>query len=611
MGDFEPRSFIRTLSSAPGVYQMLGRQGEVLYVGKARNLRRRVSSYFARRGQSPRTLAMLQQVANIEITVTHTEIEALLLENNLIKRLKPRYNIQLRDDKSYPYIHLSDHQFPRLGFYRGSRQEKGRFFGPYPSASSVRESLNLLQKVFPVRQCEDGVFRNRSRPCLLYQIHRCTAPCVGYISGQEYAADVRHAVLFLEGEDETVLKEMMQRMDAAAQALDYETAARYRDRIAALRLVLERQSISGNAGDADVVAVAMDQNEACVGVTFIRHGRNIGTRHFLPKPGDASDPGTLLAGFLTQYYLGKPIPPQIYLSHAVPERTWLESAFADQSAHRVTLNSQPRGVRRRWLRLAIDNARDVLRRHRQDRASLRARFEALQEALALEALPERIECFDISHTSGEATVASCVVFGPDGPIKSDYRRFNIKSIAPGDDYAAIHQVIGRRYRRVSEQVTGNDMKFPDLILIDGGKGQLAAAEAAMTELGIADVRLVGVAKGEERKPGKERLFLSGQDEASILPADSLALHLIQQIRDEAHRFAITGHRQRRGRSRTTSTLEHIPGIGDRRRQALLRHLGGLQEVARAGIEDLIRVPGISPELARRIYSSFHGGDGGS
>lgn len=608
MSAFDPKHFVQNLSGAPGIYRMLDKKGEVLYVGKARNLRKRVGSYFMQRGQSPRTRAMLEQVDAIEVTVTHTEIEALLLENNLIKTLKPRYNIQLRDDKSYPYIYLSDQPFPRLGFYRGARKEKGRFFGPYPSASSVRESLALLQKVFPVRQCEDSVFRNRSRPCLQYQIKRCTAPCVGYIAEQDYAEDVRHAALFLEGQSEAVLKEMMRRMDAASAALDFEAAARYRDRIATLRLIQERQVVSGDAGDADVIAAIVEQGDACVGVTFIRNGRNIGTRHFFPKMGDAGDPSELLSGFLTQYYLGKSIPPHVYLNQPVLEKGWLESAFAAQDGHRVALVSQPRGLRRRWVRLAVINAQDALRRQRQDRASLRSRFEALQEALGFEALPERVECFDISHTGGEATVASCVAFTPEGPAKSDYRRFNIEGITPGDDYAALNQALGRRYRRQADQAGDDAGKLPDLILIDGGKGQLVAAESALIELGIEGVRLVGVAKGEERKPGKERLFLSGRGEATILPADSPALHLIQQIRDEAHRFAITGHRQRRARSRTISVLEEIPGIGDRRRQALLRHLGGLQEVARAGLDDLTRVPGISPALARRIYSSFHEGE---
>jgi len=608
MTDFDAKAFVPSLTTAPGIYRMLNDRGEVLYVGKARNLRARVGSYFSQSAKSSRIQAMLQQVASMDVTVTHTEIEALLLENNLIKALKPRYNVQLRDDKSYPYIFLSDHDFPRLGFYRGARKESGQYFGPYPSASSVRESLNLLQKVFPVRQCEDSVFRNRARPCLQYQIGRCTAPCVGYITKDDYAVDVRHAALFLSGQNQTVVSEMVKRMDAASQKQDYERAAQYRDRIAALRQIQERQAVSADSGDADVVAADIETGGVCVGVTFIRGGRNLGTKHLYPKSGGARDPQEILSSFLTQYYLGKPVPPMIYLSHPVLDPDWLESALAQQTGQRVSIVSNPRGVRRQWVRQAVVNAQDALRRHLQDRASLRSRFEALQEALSLEALPERIECFDISHTRGEATVASCVAFGPDGPLKSDYRRYNIQGIAPGDDYAAMHQALVRRYRRTREDLPGDSGKMPDLLLIDGGKGQVTSALTALADLGIDGIKLVGVAKGEERKPGKEKLFLSGQEGATILPADSPGLHLIQQIRDEAHRFAITGHRQRRANSRSRSVLEEIPGIGDRRRQALLRHLGGLQEVARAGVEDLARVPGISPELARRIHASFHDGD---
>jgi len=606
--DFNSRALVQSLPESPGVYRMLNEQGVPLYVGKARNLRARVGSYFSRSAKPSRIAVMLRQVTAIDVTVTHTEIEALLLENNLIKALKPRYNIQLRDDKSYPYIYLSSHEYPRLGFYRGARKEKGRFFGPYPSASSVRESLNLLQKVFPVRQCDDSVFRNRARPCLQYQIKRCTAPCVGYISKADYDEDVRHAVLFLEGESQQVVDEMVACMDAAASVQDYESAARYRDRIAALRRIQERQAISGDTGDADVVAMAVEPGGVCVGVTFIRAGRNLGTKHLFPRSGVVNEPGELLAGLLSQYYIGKPVPPTLYLSHAIPDSDWLESALLEQTGHRVALVSHPRGLRRQWIRQAMVNARDALRRHLQDQASLRGRFEALQEVLALEGLPERIECFDISHMRGEATVAACVAFTPDGPLKSDYRRYNIQGIAPGDDYAAMHQALSRRYRRATGDDPGVAGKMPDLLLIDGGKGQVASASAALADLGIEGVCLVGVAKGEDRKPGQERLFLSGQSTATILPPDSPALLLIQLVRDEAHRFAITGHRQRRARARTGSVLEQIPGVGDRRRQALLRHLGGLQEVARAGIEDLVRVPGISPELARRIHASFHDGD---
>ncbi|MDA8363674.1 MAG: excinuclease ABC subunit UvrC [Gammaproteobacteria bacterium] len=605
MTSFNSSAFVKALSAAPGVYRMLGARGEVLYVGKARNLRRRVSSYFRATGLPTRTQVMMRLVHGMEVTVTHTESEALLLENNLIKSLRPRYNIVLRDDKSYPYIFLSDHLFPRLAFHRGAKREKGRYFGPFPSAFSVRESLNLLQKVFPVRQCEDSFFRNRSRPCLQYQIKRCSAPCVGYIDAVAYAEDVRHAALFLEGESQTLIGEMVARMEEASQRQEYELAARYRDRIAALRRIQERQAVSGESGDADVLAVVADQDAACVVVTFIRSGRNLGNKNFFPKIGGETDPQAILDAFLPQYYLGKPVPAAIYLNRPVTDRGLLEAAFAQESGHAVQVIANPRGLHRRWVRLAELNARDGLRRFLSDQASLHRRFEALQEALALDALPERIECFDISHTMGEATVASCVVFTPDGPLKSDYRRFNIENVAAGDDYAAIAQALTRRYRRALEHNEEDGGRLPDLVLIDGGKGQLGAAQAAMRELSMASVRLVAVAKGRERKPGREQLFLSGRRGATILPAHSSALHLIQQIRDEAHRFAITGHRQRRGRARNTSTLESIPGIGNKRRQALLRNLGGLQEVARAGIEDLVRVPGISPGLARRIYEMFH------
>jgi excinuclease ABC subunit C len=584
---------------------MLDAQGQVLYVGKARNLRKRVASYFRASGLSGRIQRMVRAVVAIEVTVTSTENEALLLENNLIKSLLPRYNILLRDDKSYPYIFLSAHEFPRLGFHRGAKREAGRYFGPFPSASSVRASLGLLQKVFPVRQCEDSVFRNRSRPCLQYQIKRCTAPCVGLVDPAVYADDVRHASMFLDGKSQAVIDEMAANMEQAAARQDYENAALYRDRIAALRRVQERQYVSGDGGDADVLALAQEQGGACVSVTFIRNGHNLGNKNFFPRLGGDASEDNILGAFLPQYYLGKPVPVTIYLSHAVPDRSLLEEVFAQQAGHKVRLVTQTRGVPRRWVRLAEMNARDALRRYLSDQTHVRSRFEALQEALDLPAMPERLECFDISHTQGEATVASCVVFGLEGPVKSDYRRYNIEGIQPGDDYAAMSQVLARRYRKALEQEQDGGAKLPDLVLIDGGKGQLRAAEEIMQALSLESVRLLGVAKGEERKPGKEQLFLSSQSEATILPPDSPALHLIQQVRDEAHRFAITGHRHRRGKARMTSSLEEIPGIGDKRRQALLRQLGGLQQVMRAGVDELTRVPGISPELAQRIYDTYH------
>lgn len=601
----EAKALVRNLSASPGVYRMLDEHGKVLYVGKARNLRKRVASYFRSSGLSGRIQHMVRAVAAIDVTVTNTENEALLLENNLIKSLLPRYNILLRDDKSYPYIFLSAHDFPRLGFHRGAKREAGRYFGPFPSASSVRASLGLLQKVFPVRQCEDSFFRNRSRPCLQYQIKRCTAPCVGLVDPATYADDVRHASMFLDGKSQAVIDEMASCMEQAAAQQDYESAARYRDRIAALRRVQERQYVSGDGGDADVLALAQEQGGACVSVTFMRNGHNLGNKNFFPRLGSAVEEDDILAAFLPQYYLGKPVPPAIYLSQPVPDQALLEAVFTQQAGHKVKLVIQTRGLPRRWIKLAELNARDALRRHLSDQANVRSRFESLQEALGLDAVPERIECFDISHTQGEATVAACVVFGQEGPMKSDYRRYNIEGIQPGDDYAAMAQALSRRYRNALALDQENVAALPDLVLIDGGKGQLRAAEAAMQELSLEGVRLVAVAKGVERKPGKEQLFLSSQPEAIILPADSPALHLIQQVRDESHRFAITGHRHRRGKARMTSSLEEIPGIGNKRRQALLRQLGGLQQVMRAGVEELTRVPGISPELAQRIYDTYH------
>jgi len=604
----DAKALVKNLSDRPGIYRLLDARGEVLYVGKARNLRKRVANYFRARGLTERLRLLMQQVTAVETSITHTENEALLLENNLIKSLRPRFNILLRDDKSYPYIFLSDDKFPRLAFHRGAKHDRGRYFGPFPSAASVRESLNLLQKVFPVRQCENSFFRNRSRPCLQYQIKRCSAPCVGYIDAADYRDDVRHVAMFLDGQSRTVIQEMVAKMEAAATGRDYENAARYRDRIAALRRVQERQYISNDAGgDADVIALAVGQGAACVSVTFIRNGHNLGAKHFFPKIGAAGEPEEILASFLPQYYLGKAVPPAIYISHAIADRALLERAFTEQSKRKVAIAHVTRGLRRRWLKLAELNAADALRRYLNDKLSLHRRFEALQEALKLDALPERIECFDISHTMGEATVAACVAFSPDGPLKSDYRRFNIEGVPAGDDCGAMTQALLRRYRRALEQGADDAAKRPDLVLIDGGKGQLAAAEAALEELQVRDMRLLAVAKGHERKPGEEQLFLAGAKAALRLPNDSPALHLIQQIRDEAHRFAITGHRQRRAKARGRSSLEQIPGIGQRRRQALLKNLGGLQEVARAGVEDLTRVPGISPALAQRIYQSFHSG----
>ena len=593
---------VRTLPAKPGVYRMLDAAGQVLYVGKARSLRTRVRSYLRARGLTARILSMMRSVTAVDVTVTHTEAEALLLENNLIKTLKPRYNVLLRDDKSYPYIFLAESQdFPRLAFHRGARNAKGRYFGPFPSASAVRESLQLLQKIFLVRQCKDSFFRNRSRPCLQYQIGRCSGPCVGLISPEDYRRDVRHTILFLEGQSRTVVDEMVHQMEQAAEAQNYEGAARFRDRIAALKRIQARQYVSREGGDADVVAVATLDSLACVEVVFIRGGLNLGSKRFFPANDGGLTPEEMLAAFLPLYYLEKTIPSRVYLDRRIPGRELLAQVFSEQMGRAVRLSVATRGTPRRWAQMAALNATQALQRRQADKAGMLERFDALRERLGLDQTPEWIECFDISHTFGEATVASCVAFDQTGPVKADYRRYNIEGVKPGDDYGAIRQALTRRFRHLRD----GEGKAPDVLLIDGGKGQVGAAAAVLEEYQLGGIRLVGVAKGRSRRPGREQLFLSGAKTATILPADSPALHLIQHVRDEAHRFAITGHRQRRARSRTTSALQDITGIGDRRRQALLKNFGGLQGVARAGVEDLARVPGISAALAQRIYDSFH------
>ena len=598
---FDPQAFIETLTRRPGVYRMVGAGGEVLYVGKAKDLKRRVSSYFAR-AQAGRVQLMVAQVARVEVTVTNTEAEALILENHLIKELKPRYNVLLRDDKSYPYLYVSADAFPRLAFHRGARSAKGRYFGPYPSAGAVRETLRLLQKVFPVRQCEDSVYRNRSRPCLQHQIHRCTAPCVGLVSEERYAQDVADTILFLEGRTGEVVDALAARMEGHAGRLEFEQAAQLRDRIQALRQVQERQYVSGERGDLDLVACATKGGMACVQVFYVRAGRNLGNRAFFPRvPAEAKE-AEVVGAFLTQGYLGREVPAEILVSHAPDDGALIAEALSQQAGRRVRISAQVRGARARWLALAADNARIALDARLASRAGMRARAEALRDALGLDEVAERLECVDVSHTMGEQAVASCVVFDANGPLTADYRRYNVKGITPGDDYAAMDQLLRRRYTRIQ----AGEGRLPDVLFIDGGKGQLHAARTALDDLGVQGVRLVGVAKGPDRRPGMEQLFLSGQEAPLILPADSPALHLIQQIRDEAHRFAITGHRQRRGGKRSTSVLEEIPGVGPTRRQRLLKHFGGLRGLARAGVDDIAKVDGISGQLARQIYEAFHG-----
>ncbi|MDH5514629.1 MAG: excinuclease ABC subunit UvrC, partial [Gammaproteobacteria bacterium] len=564
---FDVKEYLRTLTGLPGVYRMLDASGTVIYVGKAGNLRKRVSSYFRKSGLSPRTRALVEQIAGIETTVTRTEGEALLLESNLIKQFGPRYNVLLRDDKSYPYIYLSTEQdYPRVTLHRGARRGKGRYFGPYPNAGSVRESLHLLQKLFRVRQCEDSFFSNRSRPCLQYQIKRCTAPCVGNITRAEYAGDVQHTALFLEGKSSQVIDDLVRLMEQAAAARHYELAAVYRDRIASLRHVQEKQYVSKERGDLDVLACRSGSGAACVQVFFIRAGRSLGNAVFFPKVPLESSEAEILSAFVPQYYLDKAVPSELLLSHKPDDWRVIEEMLSSRAGHAVSIRSSVRGDRARWVEMARKNAAHALAAHVNSRTGYAGRLRDLAAVLALEDLPGRIECFDISHTSGEATVASCVVFGQEGPLKSDYRRFNIRDIRAGDDYAAMEQAVTRHYTRLAK----GEGSFPDLLLIDGGKGQVRAAIAVLDELQVKDVLVVGVAKGEGRKPGLEKLYIAGGDKMLDLPVDSPAQHLIQQVRDEAHRFAISGHRRQRARSRSTSPLEHIPGIGAKRRQQLLR-----------------------------------------
>ena len=600
--DFDPDAFLRNLTQKAGVYRMLDASGEVIYVGKARHLKSRVASYFRGSASSAKVEALRRNTAAIEVTVTETEAEALLLECNLIKRHRPRFNVTLRDDKSYPYIHLvSDHEFPRLSFYRGSRQRPGRFFGPYPSAWAVRDTLNLLQKLFLLRSCTDTFFANRSRPCLQFQIKRCSAPCVGYVSGEDYRQDVGHAVLFLEGEHEKVVDDLVRRMEEASQALEYERAAAYRDQIATLRRLQEQQAMAGEGGDADVVAAVCEGRTQCVAIMSIRAGRNLGTRTYFPTSATRVTSREVLGGFLGQYYLSREAPRAVLTNLPVADCELVEHSFSERSGHKVEIRWRLRGVRAQWVKLAQRNAQEALRMRLASSAGARAQLEALREALDLDEPPERIECFDVSHTMGESTTVSCVVFGTEGVLKSQYRRFNVSGVTPGDDYGALRQALSRRYTRVKQ----GEAPVPDLLLVDGGKGQVAEAARVLEELQLEGIAVAGVAKGPSRRPGQEQLFLLGRDVPVILPPDSPALHLIQQVRDEAHRFAITGHRKRRATARTTSILESIPGLGPKKRRDLLRQFGGLQGVARASIEELAGVRGINRTLAQRVYETLH------
>ncbi len=595
---FDPAPILATLPALPGVYRMLGEAGAVLYVGKARDLKKRVSSYFQKSDHSPRIRLMVANIRDIQTTVTRSESEALLLENNLIKGLAPKYNILFRDDKSYPFVLLTGHAFPRLGYFRGTPDKRDRAFGPFPNSYAVRESLQILQKIFRLRTCEDTVFGNRSRPCLLHQIKRCSGPCVGLISQADYARDVDNATLFLQGKDTKLLADLMTKMATAAADLRFEDAALCRDQAQALARVREKQFVeSQGAQDADVVGLALKGDAACVYLMMIRAGRNLGGKAFFPSNVDQAEPALVLEAFLSQHYADRPVPALLLLGAEVEGITdWL----TEVAGHRVRVVAKAIGERRNWLRMAEHNAELALIAREGRRAGQEQRLATLNEALG-ETNIQRIECFDVSHTLGEATVVSCVVYDNGAMKSSDYRRFNIDTPTPGDDYYAMRDALSRRYSRLAK----GEGKLPDLLLIDGGRGQLNVALAVLNELGLGQIALLGVAKGEARKPGLEQLILPDEKEPLRLPPDHPALHLIQEVRDEAHRFAITGHRAQRAKKRTTSSLEDIPGIGPKRRQRLLQTFGGLRGIQSAGIEEIAQVEGMSRELAEKLYRALH------
>ncbi len=602
---FDGKEYAKTLSQSPGIYLMYDKNKKCLYVGKAANLKKRVVSYFSGKPLTTKLQVMINKVSSMNVIVTGTEAEALLLESNLIKEYQPRFNIQLRDDKSYPYIYLDTrHAFPRLGFYRGTRKVKGKLYGPYPSAKSVRETLALLQKIFPVRQCRDSFYSNRSRPCLQYQIKRCPAPCVNFINERDYGENVKLVQLFLEGKSDELLTVFSEKINALSKQLKFEEAALYRDKLLALQRIYQNQNIEGTKIDIDLCALAAFQYNYCVAVTFVRSGRLVGTRYYPVKNKLEYSDNDLLESFISQYYSSHPLPDEIIVNKKLTQRSLLESALSSLNKSTVSLiiKDSVRSDRAKWLALTTENALNYLQQKEKANTRYEDMFKALKTELVLESVPERIECFDISHSQGESTVGSCVVFDKSGALKKDYRRFNITDVTAGDDYAAMRQTLTRRYSRiVNEQGT-----LPDMILIDGGIGQLNIANEVMSEFAINSIQLIGVAKGEGRKPGLEKLIVAGTDTKIYhLKKTSSALHLIQQIRDEAHRFAITGHRQKRSKNRFQSQLEKIPGIGNKRRKALLTYFGGIQGIKRAGVDDLQNVEGISRQLAESVYKHFH------
>lgn len=601
---FDSKAFLANLSSRPGVYQMYDKHDKILYVGKARNLKNRVSSYFRGSGQGTKTRALVSHIRRIEVTLTHSETEALLLEQNLIKAQRPPYNILLRDDKSYPYIFISaTDDFPAVRFHRGAKKAKGQYFGPFPSGGAVRESLNLLQKLFKIRQCEDSFFRNRSRPCLQHQIKRCTAPCVGLIDKERYAEDLRHASMFLEGKNQAVTAELAERMDAASSHLNFELAAELRDQISALRQVQEQQYVSGSGGEADVFGCAINSGSISIHALFVRGGRIIGSKAYHPKLSLEGSESELLSSFIAQFYLSgaREVPTSIILPFALDDAEVIGQAITEKTTKRVQITHNVRGDRAGWQRLAQTNANQQLVSHLASKQNISNRFLALQDLLDFDTAIRRMECFDISHSSGEATVASCVVFDENGPLKSDYRHFNIEGITAGDDYAAMQQALERRYTRLKK----GEGKLPDLLIIDGGKGQVSQAMTVLESLQITEVTVIGIAKGTTRKAGFEFLVNGQTGEESVIPSDSGALHLLQHIRDEAHRFAITGHRARRAKVRKRSLLEDIPGIGQKRRRELLKYFGSIKEIENASIEEIAKVSTISAKLAQEIWLCLH------
>lgn len=604
---FDAKAFLSTVTSQPGVYRMYDATGTVIYVGKAKDLKKRLASYFRQQVSSRKTETLVKNIAQIDVTVTHTETEALLLEHNYIKLYQPRYNVLLRDDKSYPLIFLSADTHPRLAVHRGAKHAKGEYFGPFPNSYAVRETLALLQKLFPIRQCENSVYRNRSRPCLQYQIGRCLGPCVaGLVSEEEYRQQVDYVRLFLSGKDQQVLHQLIERMEEASKLLNFEEAARIRDQIQAVRRVTERQFVSGDSDDLDVIGVAFDAGMACLHVLFIRQGKVLGSRSYFPKVPGGTDMGEVVQTFVGQFYLqgsqARTLPGEILLDFSLPEKDLLAESLSELAGRKIQIQSKPRGDRARYLKLARTNAATALTTRLSQQSTIHQRLAELAKVLNLTEI-NRMECFDISHTMGEQTVASCVVFDGNGPVRAEYRRYNISGITPGDDYAAMTQVLKRRYGKALEE-----KKIPDVIFIDGGKGQLGMAIDVFKSLNVTWDKnkplLIGIAKGADRKAGLETLFFVPEGEGISLPPDSPALHVIQHIRDDSHNHAITGHRQRRAKVRNTSALELIEGVGPKRRQVLLNYMGGLQPLLNASVEEIAKVPGISQALAEKIYNAL-------